>query len=1230
MIRVSVCQVNLQKARLSSQLIQNKFQVDNYIGCITEPYTVANKVVFRPQGYKVIPEGTLDAVPRAALYIPRCIDSVILGHLCVPDCAVAQIKWEGRQVVLVSAYLDIELPVVQDWLSAIIQHVRKFHTKLVLTMDSNAHSSFYSSAQSNARGRALEDFIVRHMLQVQNQGDVPTFQSTRAQSIIDVTLTYGVQVWDWHVDDQYNASDHNSIYFCLEADKIPPREVRPWDKADWRKFTDVLDKVRPLPERITCKKLDREVSKLYSEINSALDTACPRYVVKVKKGKSEWYTDKIEKLHHRVRKQYKKAMNTEVDEEMQKYHVLRKKFRRRCRRAKNITWRTFVNSTGNQNDMALLSKIALHRDRTSLNVLYKADRTVTEPGIETIERLVEVHFPQATEFQQFPSHSSSFAITSAELLQKFEYVNAKIVRKSLLMFKPKKAPGPDQLKPIVFRYFPGSLFEYIAFLYKACLQLRYTPRLWQEATVVFIPKAGKKDQRECKAHRPIVLSNFAFKGLERVVTWQMDRHLKYYPIHPKQHGFQVGKGTEAALSSTCNYIEKFVLRRKYCLGVFLDITSAYDSMDIGHIRQSLYLHGAEEEIAEWYYQYLAHRVLHIPLHGETRSFVCGQGFPQGGVASAKFWILAFDPAIEIINRQFTLGNGYADDLSVVFGGNHPDELAPRVQRVIDELVDWGESCNLRFNPEKTVMVGFTRCTSEVFTVPICIKGVPLKFSQEAKYLGLLLDKRLTWKPHLLDKIAACKKFLLKMANIAHTTWGPKPHLMRWVYRCIVRPKLLYGALLWSRAAQKPSMQKRLRRLNRIGMNTYATVHRSTPSRGFEILTDTIPLHLYAKKSAVCAFVRLQNVLTLDWTGLGRGGTHIKSHLLDMKFATVDFGIENLMTSMDVCDIDRPVADFQVCLASLQNREAYLAFTSPYRVFTDGSKRQGRVGSAFVVFKNEERIFSNKFRLPDRSTVYQAEVYAIKEAALYMMLQENVQETSFFVDSQAAILSLRQERITSRTVLQAVRMLASIQAQVNIVWVPAHSGIVENELVDKLAKEACDLEYTVELPIPKCQVKNMVLDGIREQWKTEWEEYGEARMTKYFFPKPDCQKSKQIYNLSRLQLGRFVRIITGHNQLQYFQSKANCQLSPLCRFCNEDMETFHHFVFECPSLFHSRRGVFVDNLPDKDMNWSVSKLLEFSYLPHINRLLDPNSVHDIQLVDTDSEDEEEMEIDPDDI
>ena len=84
------------------------------------------------------------------------------------------------------------------------------------------------------------------------------------------------------------------------------------------------------------------------------------------------------------------------------------------------------------------------------------------------------------------------------------------------------------------------------------------------------------------------------------------------------------------------------------------------------------------------------------------------------------------------------------------------------------------------------------------------------------------------------------------------------------------------------------------------------------------------------------------------------------------------------------------------------------------------------------------------------------------------------------------------------------------------------------------------------------------------------------------------------------------------------SFSNDALGPAHECHSLENETFHHFVFECPSLYFSRQNIFLDNLPDTNLSWSVSKLLAFSYLPHINVLLDPNAVHDIILTDSESE------------
>ena len=91
------------------------------------------------------------------------------------------------------------------------------------------------------------------------------------------------------------------------------------------------------------------------------------------------------------------------------------------------------------------------------------------------------------------------------------------------------------------------------------------------------------------------------------------------------------------------------------------ILAAFDTICPKHIKASLLKHGADPDLAEFCYNYITHRHLTTTIGGYTHTITVGIGFPQGGVCSAKFLIIAFNEAIEIINEYGVTGQGFADD-----------------------------------------------------------------------------------------------------------------------------------------------------------------------------------------------------------------------------------------------------------------------------------------------------------------------------------------------------------------------------------------------------------------------------------------------------------------------------------------------------------------------------------------------------------------------------------------
>jgi len=66
-----------------------------------------------------------------------------------------------------------------------------------------------------------------------------------------------------------------------------------------------------------------------------------------------------------------------------------------------------------------------------------------------------------------------------------------------------------------------------------CLDTGHVPTIWLQVKLVFIPKA---DRNSCIGPRPINLTSFLLKTMERLVDrFLRDQALALVPLHPNQH-----------------------------------------------------------------------------------------------------------------------------------------------------------------------------------------------------------------------------------------------------------------------------------------------------------------------------------------------------------------------------------------------------------------------------------------------------------------------------------------------------------------------------------------------------------------------------------------------------------------------------------------------------------------------------------------------------------------------
>ena len=1189
---------------LEASVELNKKLASPHICLLTEPCTTFNKVCYVPPGYTCLPSTTLSSRPRAAIFLPRLTPHVFLPQLSNKDCSAALVETTNGRILLASIYLDYNLAVVPDWLEALMEYADRKCYPTLLSFDSNAHSEFYGP-ETNERGKDFEEFILQNNLTVENKGLSPTFHAFRRRgnidTHIDVTLSKGmVPLHDWRVHDmEYNGSDHHTITWSLPLSPTLTPNVRPWLKAKWDVFTDYIANYDfHLPTEFDSYKTDRLLRRWYKVIHKALDLACPKRPAKPTPVEMDWYDDSLRRLHNRTKRKYMAHRRSAAAKKRKSFVKAKRAYRAACRRGKKQSWRLFVEKTPNQSNMAILYKIAQRRDRRSINTLRRPDSTLSEPGSDTIKVLTDAHFPAAQQGTVPLTRDKSLRFSKEELDGRYQtWINPDLVRRAMRKFKPNKAAGPDELKPLVFKYLPDNAIDVLTLIYKACIALSHTPPAWRETKVIFLPKPGKDDYDIPKSYRPISLSNFPLKGLERLVVWKMDEDLQGSPIHPSQHGFSKGKSTDSAISSTTNYIEQHLFEGQHCLGLFLDISSAFDSISIDHIKQTLLDHNGDRELVEWYHSYLGTRYLSVELHGDKNHLTTGTGFPQGGVCSARFWLIAFDEAIRIINSGGIVGVGYADDCGALLGGTHSHNMVEKMQTMLEKLVRWGASCGLHFNPQKTVAIMFSRST-RTFHRLVRMEGELIPFSDTVSYLGVTLDRELKWHIHIQNKIKKAKALLMKMAGLTHSYRGPKPKLMKWAYTGIVRPTLSYAAMVWAHKIEDDTVQEELRKVNRMAINTIVKVPRSTPSRGLEVILDITPLHLHVKQEGLSAFLRLHTHTNIQWEGVFTNLTNSVSHLRYWDYISRDAGIQDFHTETDECHVLRPTTNFVLNthsyadMAGCQNQV-------DCNVYTDGSKMGDRVGAGVFIVRDNQQIVADKFRLPNTSTVYQAELTAIREAAALLTAMQGLTSVKFFVDSQAALSTFQADFITSKLALQTITLLNQIPAlSVELVWTKAHIGTTGNERADALAKEGTKLPHPLAIPSPRTCVKASIRQLISTAWGNEWSRHTEARQTKLYHSNISKQTSAQLIQWSRLKLGRYIRAVTGHNNLLYHLHNMDHTISPLCRFCLQANEEFHHLATDCPPLWWDRHNISATD-PEHTTSWTIHQIIDFAYLPHID-------------------------------
>lgn len=145
---------------------------------------------------------------------------------------------------------------------------------------------------------------------------------------------------------------------------------------------------------------------------------------------------------------------------------------------------------------------------------------------------------------------------------------------------------------------------------------------------------------------------------------------------------------------------------------------------------------------------------------------------------------------------------FADDTTILSQSSEIDTAVNQLQESINIVTKWFNKWKLELNALKSESKIFTlRRLSNPPKVHINNQEIQWNDSDKAiKYLGVHLDKRLTWGFHINRKINEAHTRLTKLYPIINKKSPLKIECGKIIYTSIIRPILTYGSSVWSNAS----------------------------------------------------------------------------------------------------------------------------------------------------------------------------------------------------------------------------------------------------------------------------------------------------------------------------------------------------------------------------------------------------------------------------------------------
>lgn len=410
-----------------------------------------------------------------------------------------------------------------------------------------------------------------------------------------------------------------------------------------------------------------------------------------------------------------------------------------------------------------------------------------------------------------------------------------------------KAAGFDSIYPEFLVNSGPRVRKWMANFFTDVMQRNTLPSMFKKAKIIALLKPGKSPQSP-ESYRPVALLSVMLKLLERLLYNRFCPFIDRV-VPQDQAGFRCGRSCTDQVLALTNFIESGFQRKLKTGVVFVDLTAAYDTVWKKGLLYKFLKVIPNLTICDLLCNMLSDRVFQVFMNDSCSSHMrLNNGLPQGSVLAPLLFNLYMHDLPPSESRRFM----YADDIAYACQSSNIGVLNDTLTSDMTMLLEFTRQWRLKPSTTKTESSLFHLDNRQSMAkLDVRFDGDILAHNFTPRYLGVLLDRTLTYKPHLQklrSKVGTRNNLIRKLSG---TSWGANASCLRISSLSLVYSTAEYCAPVWINSTHSKLIDTELNTTMRLISGTV----RSTPLNWLPALCDIVPPDIRRKEALLREYVK---------------------------------------------------------------------------------------------------------------------------------------------------------------------------------------------------------------------------------------------------------------------------------------------------------------------------------------------------------------------------------------